>query len=209
LAVGVAVSPGATQVTAIPSAPCPTASVRASATSAPLLVTYGSMSPAGGAQTVSETTKMIRPKPRAAMPGTNAWASSSTDSTLTACTRRHVARSTLARSARSNAAAACTRTSHRPCLASTEPAAARTMDSFPRSTGGSPAWSKLTVSCPEAISAATIAPPIAPEPPVTTATLRSPTGGLFSGNTAERDRVGEPPAVLDQVSPDQADRAGP
>jgi hypothetical protein len=67
------------------------------------------------------------------------------------------------------------------------------MDSFPRSTGGSPAWSKLTVSCPEAI----------------TATLRSPTGGLFSGNTAERDRVGEPPAVLDQVSPDQADRAGP
>ena len=38
-AAGVAVSPGATQVAAIPSPPCPTASVLASATSAPLLVT--------------------------------------------------------------------------------------------------------------------------------------------------------------------------
>src|SRR5207247_8867092 len=63
-AAGVSVSPGATQVTAIPSGPCAMASARARATSAPLLVTYGSRSAAGGAQTVSETTKTIRPKPR-------------------------------------------------------------------------------------------------------------------------------------------------
>ena len=44
---------------------------------------------------VSDTTKMIRPKPRAAMPGTKAWASSRADSTLTACTRRQIARSTV------------------------------------------------------------------------------------------------------------------
>src|SRR5450432_3657635 len=57
------------------------------------------MSPPGGAQMVLDTTKMIRPKPRAAMPGTNAWASSSAASTLTACTRRQPARSTAARPA--------------------------------------------------------------------------------------------------------------
>ena len=73
------------------------------------------MSPRGGDQMVSDTTKMIRPNPRAAMPGTNAWASSSADSTFTACTRRQVTRSTAARSARSNAAAAWTRTSQWPC----------------------------------------------------------------------------------------------
>ena len=55
-AAGVAVSPGATQVTTIPSGPCATASARARATSAPLLVTYGSRSAAAGAQTPALST---------------------------------------------------------------------------------------------------------------------------------------------------------
>jgi hypothetical protein len=89
-------------------------------------------------------TTQRRPKPRAAMPGTKAWASSSADSTLTACTRRQTTRSRRARSARSSAAAAWTSTSQRPAWSSTRCAAARTCPSSPRSTGTSPVRSMMT-----------------------------------------------------------------
>jgi hypothetical protein len=105
-AAGVGVSPGATQLTVIPSRPSERASVRATPTRAALLATYASRSAAGGSQIVSETTNTIRPKPRSAMPGAIAWASHTADSTLTAWTRRQVRGSRSGSAARSNAAAA-------------------------------------------------------------------------------------------------------
>ena len=50
---------------------------------------------AGGDQNVSAMMTMTRPNPRCAMPGVNACASHSADSTLKACTCRQVAASTL------------------------------------------------------------------------------------------------------------------
>jgi hypothetical protein len=78
------VSPGATQLTVIPSRPSARASVRAIPISVALLATYASRSGAGGSHTVSDTMNTIRPKPRSAIPGANAWQSHSADSTLTA-----------------------------------------------------------------------------------------------------------------------------
>jgi hypothetical protein len=51
---------------------------------APLLATQGTIPAWAGAQNVSEMMTMTGPKPRRAMPGVNACASYSADSTLTA-----------------------------------------------------------------------------------------------------------------------------
>jgi hypothetical protein len=77
---------GATGETAMPSGPRASASERIAPMSAPLLVTYGNIDGSGGAQSVSDVTKMIRP----AMPGVKAWASQSGDSRFTANTCRSV-----------------------------------------------------------------------------------------------------------------------
>ena len=58
--------------------------------------------------------KITRPKPRSRMPGTKACVSSSADSTLTACTWRHVDSWNSSRGPKATMAAAWTRTSHRP-----------------------------------------------------------------------------------------------
>jgi hypothetical protein len=65
----------------------------------------------------------VRPTPRLAMPGVNACASQSADSTLTAWTCRQVGRSTVESVPWSNAAAQWTSTSQRPHRASTSAAA--------------------------------------------------------------------------------------
>ena len=141
----------------------------------------------------------------------------------------------MARSARSNAAAAWTRTSQRPASARMRPAAARTWCSSARSTGWSPFWSRTRTVWPDWPRADTMLAPMAPAPPVTTATrvirgLSRLCGSLASGVVpprrrfragvvcprrrfragvpAEDHRVGQPAAVLDQVPPDQADRPG-
>jgi hypothetical protein len=72
-----------------------------------------------------------------------------------------------------NVAAACTKTSHRLCRSRTSLAARRTSSGPPRSTATSPARSRTTTVWSDA-SRATIAPPMAPAPPVTTATRSGP-----------------------------------
>jgi hypothetical protein len=66
---GVCVSPGDTAVTATPSLPSPTASVRTIPISAPFDATYASMCAPGGRQRVLDTIKITRPKPRSRIPG--------------------------------------------------------------------------------------------------------------------------------------------
>src|SRR5580693_1924044 len=158
---GVSVRPGATADTAMPSAPRVTASVRITPSSAPLLAMYASIAGFGGAQTVSEAMNTMRPNRRSAMPGANACTSHNADSTLTACTRRQVAASTSAIVARSIAAAA------------------RVDASDDRSQATSASRSRIAVRWPVSRSAVVIDHPMAPAPPVMTAT-RSGTSRTFS-----------------------------
>src|SRR5712675_1983863 len=81
-----------------------------------------------------------------------------------------MAASRSANAARSNAAAAWTKTSQRPKRRRTSAAAALVDSSTLRSAETSPARSITTARCPEETRPSTIADPIAPAPPVTTAT---------------------------------------